>query len=68
MDDPIGKSFEFPMLKEELYVAFFVTDVLCLVVHVDKRRQKHYSIRYYDRDNAHNKTKAYVDFGSLRPK
>jgi len=68
MDNYVGKSFEFPLLKEELFVALFVPDVLCLVAHVDRRRQKHCSIRYYDRDNLQNKTKAYVDSGSLRSK
>ena len=68
MDNLVGKSFEFTLLKEELYVALFVPDVLCLVVHVEGKGQKNCSIRYYHRDNSQNKTKAYVDFGSLRSK
>jgi len=60
MDNSVGKSFDFSFLKEELFVAIFVLDVLCLVAHIDRRRQKHCSIRYYDRDNSQNKTKAYT--------
>jgi hypothetical protein len=68
MDNPVGKSLEFPLLIEELSIALFVPYVLCLVVHVNGRREKNCSIRYYDRDNSQNKTKAYVDSGSLRSK
>jgi len=52
LDNPVEKSFEFPLLKEELFVVFFILDVVCLVAHVERKRQKHYSIRYYDRDNS----------------
>jgi hypothetical protein len=58
MDNIVGKFFEFPLLIEELYVALFVPDVLCLVVHLDRRKQKKCSIRYYYRDNSQNMTKA----------
>ena len=37
MDNLVGKSFEFPLLIVELSIALFVPDVLCLVVHVDRR-------------------------------
>jgi len=37
MDISVGKYFEFTLLKKELFVAFFVTGVLYLVVHVDER-------------------------------
>ncbi len=68
LDNLIGKSFEFPLLIEELSIAFFVLDVFCLVVHIDGIRLKNCSIEYYDRDNSQNKTKAYVDSRSLRSK
>jgi len=68
MDSSVEKSFEFTLLKEELLIAIFVPDALCLVAHVDRIRQKNFSIRYCDKDNSQNKTKAYVDFGSLRSK
>jgi len=48
MDNPVGKYFDFPLLKEELSVAFLVPDVLCFVVHVDGRTQKNCSIRCTD--------------------
>jgi hypothetical protein len=66
MDNPIGKYFEFPMLKGELFVAFLVPNVIFLFIHVDGRKQKNCSTICYDRDNSHNKTKAYVDSGSLK--
>jgi len=45
MDNSIGKYFEFPLLKEELSVAFLVPDVLCLIVHIDERKQNSSSTR-----------------------
>jgi hypothetical protein len=68
VDSSVGKYFEFPLLKEELSDVLFVHDVLCLLVHVDGRRQNNCSINYYDRESSQNKTKPYVDFGSLRSK
>jgi len=59
MENPVGKYFEFPLLKGELSVAFLVPDVLFPVVHVDETRQKNCSTRCYDRHNSQNKTKAY---------
>jgi len=51
MINSVRNYFEFLLLKEELSVAFFVLDVLCLVADVDTRRQKICYIRYYERDN-----------------
>ena len=36
INNPVEKSFEFPLLKEELFVGFIVFDVLCLFENVDK--------------------------------
>jgi len=44
MDNPVGKYFEFPLLKEELFVALLIHEVFCLVVHIEGRRQKNHSI------------------------
>jgi len=52
-------------LKGELYIVFLIYDVLCPIVRVDERRQNSFSTRWYERDNLQNKTKAYVQFGSL---
>jgi len=68
MDNPVGKYFEFPLLKGELSVDFLVPDVLCMIVHVDGRKQNNCSTRCCDRDSSQNKTKSCVDFGSLRSK
>jgi len=68
MDNPIRKYFEFPLRKGELLVALLVLDVLCWAVHIDGRRQKCCYTICSDRDNSQNKTKTYVDFGSLRSK
>jgi hypothetical protein len=38
MDNLVGKYFEFRLLKGELFVAFLVLDVLCLVVHVEDKQ------------------------------
>jgi len=57
MDYPVEKYFEFPLLKGEVFVAFLVPGVLCLVVHVDERRQKNCSTRCYDRDKSHIRQK-----------
>jgi hypothetical protein len=65
MDSFVGNSFEFPFTERRIHFSLFVHDVLCLVVHVKGRRQKNYSIGYYDRDNSQNKTKVYVDSGKL---
>jgi hypothetical protein len=38
MGNPVGKYFEFPLLKGELFVDFLIPDALCLVVHIDGKK------------------------------